>query len=226
MLTININEKHKCDNSNSCFLCLDGLFQRNTRFLTDFIFDKSLPFFITQITLQVPPIENNLIKYFSLDGVDTIFYNFFKTTKREVIHDLRNGEVLFRVSLRGDRFYTLPTLVIEVYFLKKLDDFTIQFLNENINTLFLSNTLGTGSIKVLDKITIKRIEEMLRVDFVIGMEKFTKYSHSFFNSYSDRQIDEINYLLDIQTKRIDFRSLLNNPLMSLFQEKKRVLNWS
>lgn len=221
-----INEKHECDNPNTCFLCLDGLFQRNTCFLTDFIFDKSLPYFITQITLQVPPIENNLIKYFSLDGIDIIFYNFFKTTKREVIHDLRNGEVLFRVSLREDRFYTLPILFIEVYFLKKLEDFTIQFLNENIKTLFLTNTLGTGSIKIFDKISIKSIEEMLRVDFVIGMEKFTKYSHSFFNSYSDRQVDEINYLLDIQSKRIDFRSLLNNPLISLFQEKKRVLNWS
>lgn len=219
-------EIHKCNRPFNCSICLDDLFQKNYSFLTDYVFDKSLPTDITRLCLEVPPLRDNLLNYYSFKGVEVIFYNLFKTSNRSIIQDLRNGDVLFRISLRVDVFYVLPKLNLEIYFLKKLETESVRFISENIKTLFLVYTFGKGVVEIIPEISVKKVLELFQIDFLIGLDISSLKSHSITSEISWEQFSQLEYFSQVPTKKIHMGSLINNPLLNLFEDEKRLFKWT
>lgn len=215
----NLGSEGLCNQPFKCFTCLEKLNGENKKVISDLFFDKSLPDYITHLTLEIPPTLNNITNYYSFDGVDTILYNFFKLYNRVVIQDLRNGDVLFRLSLRVDEIYSFPKLILEFVFLKKLSDITLKTFEDTFKTLLLVYTKGSGKVELISDLSEKKILNHLNIDYLLGVSNIEINNFPFLNSISEKQISEIRSFLNFPFSKIELKHVINNPLMSFFRKK-------
>jgi hypothetical protein len=208
-----------------CHLCLDKIVQQNLKSFTDFVLDKSLPEHITTLTIEIPSFKENVFNYFNFDGVDTIVYNLFKQTDRSIVHDLRNGDVLLKISYSKDDFFVIPKLVLKITFLKQLLPETINEIRMKIKTTLLVYTLGFGQISETKIDNIKDLMDCFRDDLQVGIDLFSNTTNHILNSISNQNIDEMNFFLFNPLLKVKIREVVNNPLMSLFNEKKWINKW-
>ena len=215
-----------CNEPLKCSICIEKLLQKNLKSISEFVIDKSLPENIKRLRIEIPSNKMNVYEYFSYSGVETILFNVLKTKERHIIQDLRNGDVVFRVYYDEDYFYTLPVMIIDVYFLKSLLPETIKEINGNLKTILLVYTLGKGDIETYSITSINSILEYFDTQLLIGHSFFNKKDYQFLNSFSVERIEEMNYFFENPLIKMNMREVLNNPLLTLFDIKKYKNRWT
>lgn len=214
-----------CNQPLKCIVCIEKLLQNNLKSISDLVLDKSLPESISRIRIEIPPNKTNVNEYFSYRGVETILLNVFQTTEREIVQDLRNGDVVFRVYYKEDEFYKLPFMIIDVFYLKSLLPETIMVITQNLKTTLLVYTLGKGGVELLPVSSPNSILEYFDIELLIGYSYFNLTEFPFLKSLTLDKLDEMNYFFENPLLKLRMREVLNNPLVSLFNEKKHKKRW-
>lgn len=226
MSIIHHNKKSSfCNQPLKCIDCIENLLQNNLKSISDFVLDKSLPETITRVRIEIPSNRSNVNEFFSFSGVETILLNVFETKERFIIQDLRNGDVLFRVFYQKDDYYTLPILMIDVFFLKILSPETIKVISDNLKTTLLVYTRGKGFVELHSVLSVNSVLEYFDTELLIGNSFFNQTDFPLLKSLTTERIDEMNYFLENPLLKVRMSEILNNPYLSLFDEKIHKKRW-
>jgi hypothetical protein len=212
-----------CDNVMQCPCCcyfLDKLNTKNIEIIVDSL--VKLPEKITLIQIPLLPTPANRT-YFSFDGLETIIYNLFKSQNKKHIVELKKGGTYLKVYYKKDPLFTLPIIMIEVIFFRRLHE---KSFDEILNTLKAEVLYFTGSVGDIDVKEIYDIEDLIKilhVPLIIGHPEFKNEGVLKHHKFREDQIQEMNYIHSISIQKLDMGNVVNNNQIFLFKDQREAI---
>ena len=210
-------EVEVCDNvmENPCSIYF--LDRRNNQVVKGITDGVKLPIEITRIKLELTP--SSMTQYlYSLNGLETIVFNLFRSENKPFQDDLKKGEVYLKTYYKKDEFYTIPVLCLEVIFLRKLHSKTVDNLWKTLKTDLLFFTGNVGDIEFRKIHSISQFEEYLKIPLVVGLPEFKKEGMFKRKYFSEEQLIEMNHVHGISLINLDMNEVINNKYLSLYDE--------
>ena len=211
-----------CSNSEvmSCPCCCYFLDKRNT-VITEEIVDtiEDLPEKISLIRIPLLPTSANMA-YYNYLGVETIIYNLFKTTNKKQVKNLSQGDTYLKVYYKKDPLFTLPIIMIEVIFMKFLNEKAFDELWKTLKTEVL---FFTGSVGDIEHVYLEDIEDfikVLHVPLLIGQPEFKLEGVLLKQKLNEDDIFQLNYIHSISVQKLKMDEIINNNKLTLFEEQR------
>lgn len=203
-----------------CPCCCYFLDKRNTVVIEDIVDNiEELPEELTIIKIPLLPTPASTY-YYSFNGVETIIYNLFKTSNKKQKEHLERSKTYFKVYYENDSLFTIPQIMIEVIFLKKLNE---KAIDELWNTLKTEIIMFTGSVGDIEHIHVNDIEDLIKalhVPLLIGQDEFEYEGVLKKHNFSMEQIKEMNYLHSVSVTKLKMNEIINNNKLTLFDEQR------
>lgn len=204
----------------SCPCCCYFLDKRNL-VITEEIIDSidELPEKISLIRIPLLPTPAN-IPYFNYLGVETIIYNLFKTTNKKQIKSLSQGNTYLKVYYKKDPLFVLPIIMIEIIFMKSLNEKAFDELWKTLKTevLFFTGSVGDIEHNYLDD--IEDLIKILHVPLLIGHPEFKLEGVLLKHNFSEEDIFELNYINSISVQKLKMDEIINNNQLILFEDQR------
>jgi hypothetical protein len=200
--------------------------KRNNIITEEILEDNFLPKKITHLKLKILPTENNKF-YYSFSGIETIVFNLFNNlNKKRIKEDLERCKTYFKVYYIKDEMYNVPILCLDLIFLKKLLNETIEFLWKKLKVEVFFFTGNVGDIKVIDFITPNKVSKVLKIPLLVGYPEFKNEGVLKTYNFSDEQIKDMNTIHGVPVMKIDMKKIINNSTLSLFDEMRELIKKS
>jgi len=202
----------------SCPCCCYFLDKRNS-IITEEIVDSIdyLPEKISLIRIPLLPTPANLV-YFDYLGVETIIYNLFKSTNKKQIKNLSQGDTYLKVYYKKDPLFTLPIIMIEVIFMKSLNEKAFDALWKTLKTEVLFFTGSVGDIIQIYLDDIEDLTKILHVPLLIGYPEFKM--EGVLKTKTELELLELNYIHSISVQKLKMDEIINNSQLMLFEEQR------
>lgn len=186
---------------------------------------KIIPNTLTTIKLELIP--SNMTKfYYSLIGLETILFNLFRSENKPFQDDLKKGEVYLKTYYKQDDFYTIPVLCMDIIFLRKLHNKTI----DNLWKILRSDiVLFTGSVGDIEFTNVSSVEEFhihLKTPLLIGLNEFKKDGLLKHKQFDEGQINEMNHVHGIPIMKLNMSQIINNKYLSIFDGMRYIISLS
>ncbi len=211
-----------CDNvmTNPCSIYF--LDNRNKVVIDEFVPNK-IPSDVTSIKLKILPNESGKF-YYSLNGIETIIYNLFSTDIKPFERDIKSGNVYLKVFYEVDEFHTLPIIGIQIIFMKKLHQKSIDRFWVKLQSEIQLFTTHVGDINTIQLNNVSDFKNMMNIPLHVGCPEF-KFEGLFVrNRFFEHQIDEMNYIHAIPPMKLDMNYVVNNSRVSLFDDIRNFIN--
>jgi hypothetical protein len=207
-----------CDEVMSCPCCCYFLDKRNT-VISEEIVDsiEELPEKISLIRIPLLPTSANMV-YYNYLGVETIIYNLFKTTNKKQIKNLSQGDTYLKVHFKRDSLLTLPIIMIEIIFMKSLNEKAFDELWKTLKTEVLFFTGSVGDIEHVYLDSIEDLIKVLHVPLLIGQPEFKM--EGVLKTKSELELLELNYVHSISVQKLKMDEIINNNKLTLFEEQR------
>lgn len=209
-----------CSNSEvmSCPCCCYFLDKRNT-VISEEIVDaiEELPEKISLIRIPLLPTSANMA-YYNYLGVETIIYNLFKTTNKKQIKNLSQGDTYLKVYFKRDSLLTLPIIMIEIIFMKSLNEKAFDELWKTLKTEVLFFTGSVGDIEHIYLDDIEDLIKVLHVPLLIGYPEFKM--EGVLKTKSELELLELNYIHSISVQKLKMDEIINNSQLVLFEDQR------
>ena len=204
----------------SCPCCCYFLDKRNT-LVTEEIVDKIdvLPENISMIRIPLLPTPAN-IRYFNYHGVETIIFNVFSSKNKKQIKHLSQGDTYLKVYYKKDPLFVLPIIMIEIIFMKSLNE---KVFDELWKTLKAEVLFFTGSVGDIEHIYLDDIEDLIRilhVPLLIGHPEFKLEGVLLNYKLTEEEIFQLNYIHSISVTKLKMDEIINNNQLILFKEQR------
>jgi len=216
MLVVDLCESNVME----CPCCCYFLDKRNT-LITEEIVDTIdvLPEKISLIRIPLLPTPANMV-YFNFQGLETIIYNLFKTTNKKQIKHLSQGDTYLKVYYKKDPLFVLPIIMIEIIFMKALNEKAFDELWKTLKAEVLFFTGSVGDIEHNYLYDIEDLIKILHVPLLIGHPEF-KLEGIFLNhKFTEEQIYELNYIHSVSVTKLKMDEIINNNQLILFKEQR------
>ena len=204
----------------SCPCCCYFLDKRNL-VITEEIVDSidELPEKISLIRIPLLPTPANMV-YYNYLGVETIIYNLFKTTNKKQIKSLSQGDTYLKVYYKKDSLFLLPIIMIEIIFMKSLNEKAFDELWKTLKTevLFFTGSVGDIEHNYLDD--IEDLIKVLHVPLLIGHPEFKLEGVLLKHNFSEEDIFELNYINSISVQKLKMDEIINNNQLVLFEDQR------
>lgn len=207
-----------CDEVMSCPCCCYFLDKRNT-VISEEIVDaiEELPEKISLIRIPLLPTSANMA-YYNYLGVETIIYNLFKTTNKKQIKNLSQGDTYLKVYFKRDSLLTLPIIMIEIIFMKSLNEKAFDELWKTLKTEVLFFTGSVGDIEHIYLDDIEDLIKVLHVPLLIGYPEFKM--EGVLKTKSEFELLELNYIHSISVQKLKMDEIINNSQLVLFEDQR------
>ena len=205
-----------CDNvmTNPCSIYF--LDNRNKVVIDDFV-PSIIPSEVTSIKLKILPNESGKF-YYSLNGIETIIYNLFRSDIKPFERDIKSGDVFLKVFYEVDEFHTLPIIGIQIIFLRKLHPKTIERFWVKLQSEIQLFTTHVGDINTIHLKDENDFRNLLNIPLHVGCPEFKLEGLFIRNRFFEHQIDEMNYIHAIPPMKLDMNNIVNNSRVSLFDD--------
>ena len=209
-----------CDEVMSCPCCCYFLDKRNT-VISEEIVDaiEELPEKISLIRIPLLPTSANMA-YYNYLGVETIIYNLFKTTNKKQIKNLSQGDTYLKVYFKRDSLLTLPIIMIEIIFMKSLNEKEFDELWKTLKTEVLFFTGSVGDIEHIYLDDIEDLIKVLHVPLLIGYPEFKLEGVLLKHKLNEEDIFQLNYIHSISVQKLKMDEIINNNKLTLFEEQR------
>jgi hypothetical protein len=209
-----------CDEVMSCPCCCYFLDKRNTVVSEDIIDAiEEVPEKISLIRIPLLPTPANMV-YFNYLGIETIIYNLFRTSNKKQVKNLSQGDTYLKVYYKKDPLFTLPIIMVEVIFMKFLNEKAYDELWKTIKTEVLFFTGSVGDIEHIYLDDIEALIKVLHVPLLIGQPEFKLEGVLMKHNFSEEQIFELNYVHSISVQKLKMSEIINNNKLTLFEEQR------
>ena len=209
-----------CDEIMLCPCCCYFLDKRNT-VISEEIIDsiEVLPEKISLIRIPLLPTPANMV-YFNYLGIETIIYNLFRTTNKKQVKNLSQGDTYLKVYYKKDDLFSLPIIMIEVIFMRFLNERAFDELWKTLKTEVLFFTGSVGDIEHVYLNDIEDLIKVLHVPLLIGQPEFKLEGVLQKHNFSEEQIFELNYVHSISVTKLKMSEIINNNKLTLFEEQR------
>jgi hypothetical protein len=209
-----------CDNVLECACCCFFL-EKHKQVIVDELLDEiqKQPKEITRIKIPILPLPAN-IPYYSFDGIETIVYNLFKTTKSSQIKHLTKYPAYLKVYYEKNALFNLPIIQIEVIFWGRLHEKAIDELWKTLKAEVLFFTGSVGDIDVISVRGRNHLSELLNIPLLVGYPEFKHEGLLVKNNFTTSQIKEMNYLHSFSLLPLLMSAIINNNTVELFTYQK------
>lgn len=208
-----------CDNVMECIYCLFFLEKHKAVVVDELISElDKIPEEVTTIKVPIFPLPDNKY-YYSFNGINTILFNMFKSTKKKHIKNLQNQNAYLKVYYVKNSLFTLPIIQIEIIFLCRLQQKVIDELWKTLKAEVLYFTSAVGEIDVFNIIDYTHLEDLLTIPMIVGHPEFKKEGILQEHRFSSVQIQEMNYLHSFTTKKLEMKSVINNSTIEVFEKQ-------
>jgi hypothetical protein len=211
-----------CSNSEvmSCPCCCYFLDKRNT-VITEEIVDaiEELPEKISLIRIPLLPTPANMV-YFNYLGIETIIYNLFRTSNKKQVKNLSQGDTYLKVYYKKDPLFTLPIIMVEIIFMKFLNE---KAYDELWKTLKSEVLFFTGSVGDIEHVYLDNIEDLIKVlhvPLIIGQPEFKLEGVLLKHKFNEEDIFQLNYIHSISVQKLKMDAIINNNKLTLFEEQR------
>jgi len=212
-----------CDTVMKCPCCCYFLDKRNSVVIDDIVDNiEELPEELTIIKIPLLPTPASSY-YFSFTGVEHIIFNLFKTTNKKQKEHLERSKTYFKVYYEKDPLFTIPIIMIEVIFLKKLNEKAIDELWKMLKTEIIMFTGSVGDIEHIQVNVIQDLIKALHVPLLIGLDEFEFEGALKKHNFSMEQIKEMNYLHSVSVTKLKMSEIINNNKLTLFDEQREAI---
>lgn len=207
-----------CDEVMSCPCCCYFLDKRNT-VISEEIVDaiEELPEKISLIRIPLLPTPANMV-YFNYLGIETIIYNLFRTSNKKQVKNLSQGDTYLKVYFKRDSLLTLPIIMIEIIFMKSLNEKAFDELWKTLKTEVLFFTGSVGDIEHVYLNDIEDLIKVLHVPLLIGQPEFKM--EGVLKTKSELELLELNYVHSISVQKLKMDEIINNNKLTLFEEQR------
>ena len=207
-----------CDEVMSCPCCCYFLDKRNT-VISEEIVDaiEELPEKISLIRIPLLPTPANMV-YFNYLGIETIIYNLFRTSNKKQVKNLSQGDTYLKVYFKRDSLLTLPIIMIEIIFMKSLNEKAFDELWKTLKTEVLFFTGSVGDIEHVYLDDIEDLIKVLHVPLLIGQPEFKM--EGVLKTKSELELLELNYVHSISVQKLKMDEIINNNKLTLFEEQR------
>jgi hypothetical protein len=201
-----------------CPCCSYFLDKRNT-IISEEIVDsiEELPEKISLIRIPLLPTSANMA-YYNYLGIETIIYNLFKTTNKKQIKNLSQGDTYLKVYFKSDSLLTLPIIMIEIIFMKSLNEKAYDELWKTLKTEVLFFTGSVGDIEHIYLDDIEDLIKVLHVPLLVGYPEFKM--EGVLKTKSELELLELNYVHSISVQKLKMDEIINNNKLTLFEEQR------
>lgn len=191
--------------------------RRNNNDVERIIERYKTPLTLTSIKLELTP--SNMTKYYySLTGLETILYNLFRSENKPFQEDLKKGEAYLKTYFRRDDFYTIPVLCMDIVFLRKLHNKTIDNLWNILKSDIILFTGNVGDIEVKNVASTSEFNDYLKIPLLVGQPEFKFEGIWKQKKISEEQIIEMNHVHGISILKLDMGEIINNKYLSIYDE--------
>jgi hypothetical protein len=212
-----------CDNALECACCCYFL-EKHKEQVVDEILEgiTKIPKEITRIKIPLLPVPEN-VPYYSYDGIQTIIYNLFRTDKANQIKHLKKEISYLKVYYEKNSLFTLPIIQIEIIFLGRLHEKTIDELWKTLKAEVLFFTGSVGDITVIDIGGHNHLREIFKIPLLVGYPEFKKTGVLLESRFTDEQTKQMNYLHSFTLYQLIMSRIVNNNTLELFEIQKRAI---
>ena len=158
--------------------------------------------------------------YYNYLGVETIIYNLFKTTNKKQIKNLSQGDTYLKVYYKKDPLFTFPIIMIEVIFMKFLNEKAYDELWKTLKTEVLFFTGSVGDIEHVYLDNIEALIKVLHVPLIIGQPEFKLEGVLLKHKFNEEDIFQLNYIHSISVQKLKMDEIINNNKLTLFEEQR------
>jgi len=191
--------------------------KRNQKVIDEITNGYKVPMTLTRVKLEIIP--SDMTQYlFSLNGLETIIYNLFRMENQPLINDLKKGGVILKTYFKKDEFYTLPLICLEVIFLRKLKNKSIDYFWKTLQTRILSFTGSVGDVDVIEINSIPQLKDYLHVPLLVGQPEFQNEGVFKKKNFNNQQLIELNHIHGITLYQLDMNEIINNKFLSIYDE--------
>lgn len=210
-----------CDEVMSCPCCCYFLDKRNT-VISEEIVDaiEELPEKISLIRIPLLPTPANMV-YFNYLGIETIIYNLFRTSNKKQVKNLSQGDTYLKVYYKKDPLFTLPIIMIEIIFMKFLNEKAYDELWKTLKTEVLFFTGSVGDIEHVYLDNIEDLIKVLHVPLLIGQPEFKLEGVLLKHKLNEEDILQLNYIHSISVQKLKMDEIINNNKLTLFEEQRQ-----
>jgi len=203
-----------------CPCCCYFLDKRNTMIIEEIVKEiDELPQELTIIRIPLLPTPET-IYYYSFDGIETIIYNLFKTNNKKLIEQLEKIDTFFKVYYEKDPLFTIPQIIIEIIFLKKLKSKVVDELWGILRNEIIMFTASVGNIINLKINNANDLIKAFQVPLLIGIDAFEYEGALKKHNFSSEQIIQLNYLHSVTVLYLKMVDIINNKKLTLFDEQR------
>lgn len=212
-----LSEIDLCDNLMECACCCFYLEKSKELLVNQFLKQENThPKKITRIKIPLYPLPSNR-PYFNFNGIETIIYNLLKTEKEKYVGEFKKYKSVLKVYYEKNSLFNLPVIQLEVIFLGRLNDKTIDKLWKSLKEEVLYFTGSVGDIDIIDIHNQENLKELLRIPLLIGCPEFKLNGLLQEHRFSSSQIKEMNYLHTVNITLLDMDKIINNNDFDLFK---------
>lgn len=210
-----------CDEVMSCPSCCYFLDKRNTVQAEDIIDAiEELPEKISVIRIPLLPTPANMV-YYNYLGIETIIYNLFRTSNKKLVKNLSHGDTYLKVYYKKNPLFTLPIIMIEIIFMKFLNEKAYDELWKTIKTEVLFFTGSVGDIEHVYLDDIEALIKVLHVSLLIGQPEFKLEGVLMKYKFNEEDIFQLNYIHSIGVQKLEMDEIINNNKLTLFEEQRK-----
>ena len=204
----------------SCPFCCYFLDKRNTVITEEIVNTIDvLPEKISLIRIPLLPTPANM-HLFNYHGVETIIYNLFKTTNKKQIKYLSKGDTYLKVYFKKDPLFVLPIIMIEIIFMKALNEKSFDELWKTLKAEVLFFTGSVGDIEHNYLYNIEDLKKILLVPLLIGHPEFKLEGVLLNYKLTEEDIFQLNYIHSISVTKLKMDEIINNNQLILFKEQR------
>lgn len=206
-----------CENVMESPCSIYFLDKRNQAVIDEITNGYKAPITLTRVKIEIIP--SDMTQYlFSLNGIETIIYNLFRSENQPFINDLKKGNVFLKTYFKKDDYFTLPLICLEIFFMRKLKNKSIDNLWKILRTHILSFTGSVGDVDLIKIQSISQLKDYLHVPLLVGQPEFKNegvFKKKYFN---DEQLIELNHIHGISLIQLDMNEIINNKYLSLYDD--------
>jgi hypothetical protein len=206
-----------CENVMESPCSIYFLDKRNQGVIEEITNGHKAPMTLTRVKLEIIP--SDMTQYlFSLNGLETIIYNLFRSENQPFIKDLKKGDVILKTYFKKDEYYTLPLICLEVIFTRKLKSKSIDNLWKTLKTNILSFTGSVGDVDVIEVQSISQFKDYLHVPLLVGQPEFQNEGVFKKKHFNNQQLIELNHIHGITLYLLDMNEIINNKYLSIYDD--------
>jgi hypothetical protein len=158
--------------------------------------------------------------YFNYLGIETIIYNLFRTSNKKQVKNLSQGDTYLKVYYKKDSLFTLPIIMVEVIFMKFLNEKVFDELWKTLKTEIL---FFTGSVGDIEHVYLDNNEDLIKalhVPLIIGQPEFKLEGVLLKHKFNEEDIFQLNYIHSISVQKLKMDEIINNNKLTLFEEQR------